>query len=341
MLPKGNAEGERMITDDKTATQFSVSTVVPLTDEPLAPAASRPMYLIVVSGGSPGALHEIKATGTRVGRSQDNGIRFADLGVSRRHATIVSDASGEAWVTDLGSSNGTFLNGDRLPAHTPHQLRDGDRLRIGTAVVVKFVRLDSTDERFQRELFERAVRDTLTGLYNRAFFLEQLNPLAELSGARGLGLGVLMLDVDHFKKVNDSYGHDAGDAVLKEVATVLRESTRGEDLVARYGGEEFVVALTVATPDQASERAERIRDHLASRRVLGPGIPSSGVHVTASLGLAFARPGRLRCPSGLLTAADHCLYQAKDAGRNRVVLRIDPGILAPPEIATPRSYGVA
>ncbi len=328
-----------MITDDKTATLFNLSTVVPLSDTPVAPETSRPMYLIVVSGGSPGALHEIKPTGTRIGRSQDNGVRFADLGVSRRHATIVADAQGEAWVTDLGSSNGTFLNSDRLSAHTPHRLCDGDRVRIGTSVVVKFVRLDSTDERFQRELFDRAVRDTLTGLYNRAFFLEQLGPLAELSASRGLGLGVLILDLDHFKKVNDGYGHDAGDAVLKEVATVLRESTRGEDLVARYGGEEFVVALTVGTPDQASERAERIRDHLASRRISGPGIPAHGLHVTASLGLAFARPGRLRCPSGLLTVADHCLYQAKGAGRNRVVLRVDPNVLAGADVVTPRSCG--
>ena len=326
------------MTDEKTATQLSMATIVPERSDTPGPTATLPMYLIVVNGGSPGALHRLNPSATRLGRSHENTVRFADLGVSRRHASVVADAQGDAWVTDLGSTNGTFLNGDRLTDHLPHRLRDGDRLRIGTSVVVKFVRLDPSDEQFQRELFERTVRDPLTGLYNRAFFLEQIDPLAELSAARGLGVGVLLLDIDHFKRVNDGFGHDAGDSVLREVAAILRESTRGDDLVARYGGEEFVLALPVAAPDQAIERAERIREHLSVRRVTGPGIPAGGLRVTASLGLAFARAGRFRSASSLITTADQCLYQAKDAGRNRVVLRVDPapGVSAA-NLATPSS----
>jgi diguanylate cyclase (GGDEF)-like protein len=277
----------------------------------------------------------------RLGRSQESGVRLVEPSVSRHHATIVAEPDGVARLTDLGSTNGTFVNGRRLDPLAPHRLRDGDRVRLGGSVVVKFVGLDPTDERFQREMYERAVRDPLTGLYNRAYFLEQVEPLAELSASRGLGLGVLMLDVDHFKRVNDGFGHDAGDAVLREVAAVLRESTRGEDLVARYGGEEFVAALPVAAPDQATERAERIRSHLDGRRVSGPGIPAGGLHVTASVGLAFARPGRVRSPLALITAADQCLYQAKGAGRNRVVLRVDPPAVpaAGAGLVTPRSAG--
>ena len=138
--------------------------------------------------------------------------------------------------------------------------------------MLKFVRLDPCEEQFQREMFERTVRDALTGLYNRAYFLNQVGPLAEYNAVRGLGLAVLMLDIDHFKRINDRFGHDAGDLVLREVAGVLRESTRSEDLVARYGGEEFVVALPVAAPDQATERAERIRRALAERRIVAGGI---------------------------------------------------------------------
>lgn len=323
--------------DEKTATQWSVETMVPMPADVPAPRGLRPMYLIVVNGGSPGALHRLNPSGIRLGRSHENSVRFADLGVSRRHATVVADAQGDAWVTDLESTNGTFLNGERLTDHVPHRLRDGDRLRIGGSVLVKFVRLDPSDEQFQRELFERAVRDPLTGLYNRAFFLEQIEPLAELSASRGLGVGVLLLDIDHFKRVNDEFGHDAGDSVLREVAAVLRESTRSDDLVARYGGEEFVLALPVAAPDQATERAERIREHLCGRRITGPGIPAVGLRVTASLGLAFARPGRLRSAAALITVADQCLYQAKDGGRNRVVLRVDPATISSSGAATPRS----
>jgi diguanylate cyclase (GGDEF)-like protein len=325
--------------DDKTATHLHMTTAVLGPEFGPAQGSDRPMYLITVSGKIPGALHSLNPAGTCLGRSQDNGVQFTDPGISRQHATIVADGQGEPWVTDLDSTNGTFLNGERLAPHCPRRLRDGDRLRFGTSAVVKFVRLDPSDEQFQRELYERTVRDPLTGLYHRAYFVDQLEPLADLSRARGLGLGVLMLDVDHFKRVNDSFGHDAGDVVLREVAAVLRESTRGEDLVARYGGEEFVAALPVAAPDQASERAERIRDRLAGRRVAGPGLPPGGLSVTASLGLAFARPGRLLRASALITAADRCLYQAKDSGRDRVVLRIDPPSVVAPSLATPRTDG--
>jgi len=309
--------------DEKCATWICHALVAPDVIASPAPPEVRPMYLILVSGGTPGALQRLAAGGTRVGRSHDNGVRFSDLGVSRRHATIVTDPHGDVWLTDLGSTNGTYLNGNRLTGNDPHRLHDGDRVRFGSSVVVKFVRLDPSDEQFQRELFERTVRDPLTALYNRAYFLDEIGPLAEQSAAKSLGLAVLMLDIDHFKRVNDTLGHEAGDAVLREVAVVLRESTRTEDLVARYGGEEFVLALPAAATDQAVERAERIRTNLESRRVTVAGV-STPIHVTASLGLAFAHPGRVRSPAALITTADHCLYQAKHAGRNRVVIRVDP-----------------
>jgi diguanylate cyclase (GGDEF)-like protein len=266
----------------------------------------------------------ISRTGTRIGRSHENNVRFPDLSVSRRHATILSDAQGEVWLTDLNSSNGSFINGAPVLSQLPHRIRDGDRIRLGKSVVVKFVRLDPCDEQFQKELFERTVRDPLTKLYNRAFFLEQLDSLAALCSYRGLGLAVLMLDVDNFKRVNDTHGHAAGDAVLHEVAAVLREATRNDDLICRYGGEEFVLAVPVASPDQASERAERICSSLSMRRIELSESDAQGLHVTASVGLAFANADRLHSAADLVATADQCLYQAKNGGRNRVVIRVDP-----------------
>ena len=276
-----------------------------------------PMYLIVLSGGIPGAMLRLSSGGTRLGRSPDNSLQLPENSVSRYHAFLKVDDDGMARLTDLGSTNGTYLNGERVSDHAPVVLRDGDRLRFGSSVVVKFVRPDPCEERFQREMFERTVRDALTGLYNRAFFLDQVGPLAERGHQKGLGLAVMMLDLDHFKQVNDAHGHDAGDAVLREVAAVLRQSTRAEDLVARYGGEEFVVALPVAAPDQATDRAERVRRNLASRRIFAEG---ASLRVTASIGLAFA-PANRTCPiTSLISVADQCLYQAKAAGRDRVVV---------------------
>ncbi len=280
--------------------------------------SSQPMYLIMVAGGIPGAMLRLPVEGTRLGRSSENTFQFREITISRQHALLGLDPQGVFRLTDLGSTNGSYLNDRRVPANTPVRVKDGDRIRLGTTVVLKFVRLDPCEEQFQREMFERTVRDALTGLFNRAYFLNQIGPLTEHNAARGLGLAVLMLDIDHFKGINDRFGHDAGDLVLREVAGVLREATRAEDLVARYGGEEFVLALPVVAPDQATERAERIRESLSERRIVAGG---TGLRITASLGLAFAPADRRCSASALITAADRCLYQAKNSGRNRIVFR--------------------
>ena len=113
------------------------------------------------------------------------------------------------------------------------------------------------------------------GLYHRAYFLSQIGSLAERYAASGIGMAILMLDVDHFKQINDRYGHVAGDDVLREVAAVIRESTRAEDLVARYGGEEFVIALPVSLASLAVRRAERIRVELAARTIAAGSLTSA------------------------------------------------------------------
>ena len=326
--------------DELNDTQIYGALAVALssTVSPPGTVAPRPMYLIVVGGGIPGAMIRLSPEGARLGRSSENSVRIPDLSVSRHHAVISVDDRGSAWLTDLGSTNGTFLNNRRLAPHHAARLDDGDRLQLGSSFVVKFVGLDPCDERFQREMFERTVRDPLTGLFNRLYFLDQLAQAAELGVARGLGLAVLMLDIDHFKSINDTYGHDAGDSALREVAQVLRECTRSDDLVARYGGEEFILALTVTAPDQATERAERIRAAIAARRCT---VNLAGnvhdVRLTVSIGLAFAHSNRTPRPDALITAADQGLYQAKRSGRDRVVFHAEmaPDHEPPSEAATP------
>lgn len=253
-----------------------------------------------------------------LGRSSENDLQLPEMSVSRQHAQLLIEPDGPVRLTDLGSSNGTFLNGQRLTPHQPVALRDGDRLGFGPSMIAKFTCPDPCEEDYQRLLFERAVRDPLTGLYNRGYFLEQAPILDRQAAARGLGLAILMLDVDHFKRINDSLGHGAGDAVLRDVAQVIRQSTRSDDLVARYGGEEFVAALPIATPDQANERAEQIRRNLAHRRHANAGQP---LRITASIGLAFSAAGRVASLASLISAADAGLYQAKRSGRNRVIFR--------------------
>jgi two-component system, cell cycle response regulator len=306
--------------DEAGATQLC-QAIMPANQAVGPSSTSRyPTYLIVLNGGIPGAMLPLSNAGNQLGRSVDNTIQLADTSISRYHAFLGTDEEGEVRLTDLGSTNGTFLNGQRLAENTPVRIHDGDRLQFGADVIFKFIRPDPCEEQFQREMFERTVRDPLTGLYNRTFFLAQFGPLADRGALRGLGTAVLMLDIDHFKKINDNHGHEIGDAVLREVAGVLRQATRSDDLVARYGGEEFVVALPVAAPDQATERAERVRSILASRRIVAAGVP---LRVTASLGLAFTPPGRLRSIAALIATADKGLYLAKNGGRDRTVFSHD------------------
>src|SRR5262249_25528886 len=150
----------------------------------------------------PGAMLRLSAEGTRLGRAADNTFALSEATISRHHAVFSVDPQGIVRLTDPGSTNGTFLNGRRLALHAPSRVQDGDRIQLGSTVVLKFVRLDPCDEQFQREMFERIVRDELTGLYNRSYFLNQIAPLAGYSAMHGLGLAVLMLDIDHFKRVN-------------------------------------------------------------------------------------------------------------------------------------------
>ena len=309
--------------DRRCSTSFFDSATASDLALPAAPAL--PMYLILVSGGMTGSMFRLTPGANRLGRAQDNTFPLHERSISRHHALFEVDPDGEVWLSDLGSTNGTFLNGPLLDGHVPVRLRDGDRVRLGTSCVVKFVRLDECDERFQREMYERTVRDPLTQLYNRAYFLDQVGPLIERSAERGLGLAMLMLDIDHFKRINDTLGHDAGDLVLREVADVLRESTRPDDLVARYGGEEFAVALPAVTPDQAIDRGERIRASLAARRIV---VAETPLRVTASIGLAFAPARPAQPPGVLLSLADRLLYQAKGTGRNRVVSDLDSTMIA-------------
>jgi diguanylate cyclase (GGDEF)-like protein len=300
-----------------------VSTEEPRTEA--RPPISRLEYLIIIRGGIPGTMLRLSHEASSLGRSAENTFQLYDGTVSRQHAVLWSEPGGASWITDLDSTNGTFVDGNRLQPHTPMQVNDGSRIQLGSVILLKFLRLDSCEEGFQREMYERTVRDNLTGLYNRSYFLNQIGPLSDLIAARSLGLAIILCDLDHFKRINDSFGHDAGDRVLREVARVLRESTRSDDLVARYGGEEFILALPTGSLDQARERAERIRAELAALDLRFRGGPLA---LSASLGVAFDRASRGQEIARLITAADEALYEAKRKGRNRVVASTRPSIEA-------------
>ena len=298
--------------DARGKTQICFSTV-PGSEAPAAAqaAAAHLLYLIVVRGGIPGTMLRLGQKSSSLGRAAENTFQFHDSTVSRRHAVLSLDPDRAAWLMDLGSTNGTFVNGRRIATQTQVQVPDGSRIQLGSSTLLKYLKLDPCEEGFQRDLYERSVRDNLTGLYNRGYFLSQIGPLAEVNSICELGLALILVDIDHFKRINDTHGHTVGDLILREVADVLRESTRGDDLVARYGGEEFILALPSGSLEHATERAEHIRLRLSSRVVEAS---QARVGVTASLGLSFAPAGRVRDVAALITAADEALMLPNGPG---------------------------
>jgi two-component system, cell cycle response regulator len=247
-----------------------------------------------------------------IGRHPSCQLIIDDPSVSRRHARIFLQG-GELWLQDLGSRNGTFIDGRLLQSK---QLRDGTLLQLGHHASFRYTVVSARQEKVLRELFESSTRDALTGLYNRRHFDERVK--AELAYAKrhNIDLGLVMADVDHFKQVNDTYGHAAGDTVLKQVATTLSRQLRTEDLIARIGGEEFVVLLRGIGPQGTLCLAERLRVAIQSLPIAAEGTPLT---VTISAGCSNLSETPDGTSNGMLKVADERLYSAKRDGRNRVV----------------------
>lgn len=270
--------------------------------------------LVVLAGPRVGTLIRLEQSSLDIGRSLRAELCLDDDGVSRHHARIRRDSEGAVWLDDLKSRNGTFVNGVRVT--TPVKLADGDKVHVGRSSILKFTYHDALDDSFQERMVDSALRDPMTRLYNKRYFAERLDAELRFAQRHGSQLAVLMIDVDHFKLVNDRRGHLVGDTVLGAVALALARAVRNEDVVARYGGEEFVVLLRETPIDAAALLAERLR-----KKVEDAAVPAEGggpVKVTISIGLAvFPSPGVLT-GSDLVGAADRALYVAKESGRNRV-----------------------
>ena len=197
---------------------------------------------------------------------------------------------------------------------TPSSLR---RSQILLEAVADHVSPALTNLKLRQSLRDQAVRDSLTGLFNRRYMEETLEREVRRSSRKHRPLSVLMLDLDHFKKYNDRYGHAAGDTVLRQVGSLLRNRTRTEDVACRYGGEEFVVILVETPPEIALQRAEDFRTGIKQIEILHEGRRLD--HITASVGVVSAS-AEIFEPDSLLRAADIALYQSKEKGRDRVTV---------------------
>ncbi len=269
-------------------------------------------FVVVLSGDRMGEMFPLKtADRTTVGRGLQTDVRINDEGISRTHA-VVEEEGGTYYLSDAGSTNGTYANGKKVDRYA---LQEGDKIQIGAQSVLKFTFHDDFDEDFQRNLYESALRDRLTGIFNRGYFNNRLESDVAFALRHGKPLSLVMFDIDHFKQVNDTLGHPAGDAVLKGLADRVSGTTRSEDIFARYGGEEFALICRDVDALRAARAAYRIMDTVSGKPF---DVDGQKLEVTVSLGVADL--GMLVEPTAeaLVEAADAALYVAKRNGRNRV-----------------------
>lgn len=247
-----------------------------------------------------------------VGRLPECDLSLKYEGVSRQHARIVFENGGYV-IEDLGSANGTLVRGQRVGRHP---LKDGDVLQFGPLVSVRYSITDSQEEQILRHLYEASVRDSLTGAFNREYLAERLKSEVAFALRHRTDASLIMFDLDHFKRVNDGFGHPAGDAVLIEVVRTVNKDLRTEDVLARYGGEEFAISLRGVNLAGTERLAERIR--INNGRTLK--VAQHQIPVSISVGCAtLAECGPNPSVESLVAIADRRLYAAKSGGRNRVV----------------------
>jgi two-component system cell cycle response regulator len=265
--------------------------------------------MVVIYGASLGRKFDLLDDVVTIGRDPENTIALDVDSVSRRHARVETFGA-HKYVVDLNSTNGTYLN-DQLALR--EKLKNGDLLKVGDTIF-KFLAGANIESAYHEEIYTMTVTDGLTQIPNKRYLLEYLE--REFSRARryGRNLSCVMFDIDHFKNINDEYGHLTGDYILKELAAAINKRIRREEMFARYGGEEFCIVLPESDPDAVVEFAITVRRLIESHQFEFEG---SEMRITVSVGVGHLHES-MKEPSELVKAADKKLYEAKRTGRNMV-----------------------
>jgi two-component system cell cycle response regulator len=283
--------------------------------------------LILMEGASAGATHKIELPKTILGRSESAQFRIIDGNISRHHAQVLSE-DGRMLIEDLGSTNGTRVNGTLISGR--HELADGDKITLGPRTILKFTLQDTVEEKFQQQIYDQASRDALTGAFNRKTFEEHLRAAC----ASSTRVALVLFDADHFKKVNDTHGHPAGDQVLAEIARRASGVLRHGDFLCRYGGEEFAVLCRSAGLPQAAMIGERLRQAVVASPFA---VEALSLNVTVSVGVSAYPTPEIHTAQQLVGAADAALYCAKSRGRNQVVIH-RPDLVSADALTDPAAF---
>jgi two-component system cell cycle response regulator len=265
--------------------------------------------LVLIYGSELGKKYNLNAPSLVIGRSSKCDIQIDQESISRNHTKIVNTGK-SILIRDLGSTNGTYVNDEPIDEYV---MRDGDLIKIGRTIF-KFLTGGNIENAYHEEIYRLTTIDGLTQIFNKRYFLETIEREIARSQRYRRELSLVMFDIDHFKKVNDTFGHLAGDYVLKHLAQAVKTRIRREDCFARYGGEEFSIVLPEIDGLNAKPFAEKIRQLVEATEFR---FENTAMPVTISMGVATMDAESVD-PQALIKRADERLYEAKSSGRNRV-----------------------
>jgi diguanylate cyclase (GGDEF)-like protein len=291
---------------DSARNKTVVTVISRISEKP----AGKEACLVVIYGLDLGKKYNLDQPAVIIGRSSKADIQIDQESVSRNHAKIINTGK-TIMLRDLGSTNGTYVNDELIDEYV---LRDGDFIKIGRCIF-KFLSGNNIENAYHEEIYRLTTIDGLTQIYNKRYFLETLE--RELGRAQRYrrDLSLIMFDLDNFKKINDTYGHLAGDHVLKQLASVIKSRIRREDIMARYGGEEFAIILPEIDNFNSVQFAEKIR-RLIEKAAFK--FEETEIPVTISIGVVTYHQ-EMSDAIEFIKLADEKLYLAKAQGRNRVV----------------------
>jgi len=295
---------------EKTSVVTSETLKVTLDTANKTPAA---LVLLVGPASSIGKQWHLSSSNMVVGRSPNSGIFVDDRSVSKSHAKFMLNGN-DIIVMDLESTNKTVINQQTVAPLTPIKLNNNDQIKVGN-VIFKFLEKGNVETVASKATFDKSQLDALTGIYSKGA-LQAYSPEAiKRSDMTGKPLSLIIFDIDHFKKVNDTYGHAAGDYVIKDIARLVQEKLiRSEDFFARFGGEEFVLVVSSSDIPVSANIAERIRATIQAHNFEFEGIK---MEITVSAGVSVRKPKGDGWDK-LFEKADKALYQSKNRGRNLV-----------------------
>ena len=284
--------------------------VTPFSEPHIATGAGQDCLVVIYAPHSNqlGKRFSLADGAVRIGRGIENDVILFSDSISRRHARIETRA-GNYHVLDMHSTNGTYVNDDLVH---DRQLRRGDQIKIGDTIM-KFLSGADLESQYHETIYRMTIMDGLTGIHNKRYLVEQLDRELSRATRHGRPLSLVICDIDHFKRVNDEFGHLAGDHVLKEVAQLAKSRLRPDDVIARYGGEELAVILPETDLAGGVRIADELRKMIATETFI---FEDEDIDITISCGVAQLDP-KWRSYD-FVRAADEQLYEAKRAGRNRV-----------------------